>query len=245
MSEPRPLSFCRYPSAEEVAEHGVQPLPAILPLIVFERARPHRSRRYTAVPASRLTRAQVMRLAEVVGTSFARREPQCRYPQPTRLLPDGLREAVHIDPFGTTAFGPWSRENLLYWFIRLLVLTDATSPRSAVEANGEALGAQDAEAIKALSIAYPEFRGAHAAGGGRPSLHGGPVRRASEGRCLRAGGRDRRALPGAGPRLHADRGDQSVDGGSVRGARSHAGPLRAVPGAPDPCDGARSRWPTL
>jgi hypothetical protein len=104
----------------------------------------------------------------------------------------------------------------MYWFIRLLVLTDATSPRSAVEVNhatldqslaildatgdviGGALnetmpwlagppsfrrddpfldavlafvepifallGAQDAEALKALSVAYPEFRDAHAAG---------------------------------------------------------------------------------
>jgi hypothetical protein len=216
MGEPRPLLYCRYPCAEEIAEHGVQPLPAILPLVDFERARPHRSRRYTAVPASRLTPAQVMRLAEVVGTSFARREPQCRHLQPARFLPDGLREAVHIDPFGTTAFGPWSRENLLHWFIRLLVLTDAASPRSAIAVNEEALsqslailddagdviggainetmpslgdpprfrrgdpfldavlafvepvfallGAQDAESIKALSIAYPEFRGAHAAG---------------------------------------------------------------------------------
>jgi hypothetical protein len=215
-SEPRPLPRCRYPSAEDVADHGVQPLPAILPLVDFEGARPHRSRRYTAVPASRLTPAQVLRLAEVVGTSFARREPQCRHLQPAMRLPDGLRDAVHIDPFGTTAFGPWSRENLLYWFIRLLVLTDATSPRSAIAVNEEALsqslailddagdviggainetmpplgdapsfrrgdpfldavlafvepvfallGAQDAESIKALSIAYPEFRGAHAAG---------------------------------------------------------------------------------
>jgi hypothetical protein len=152
----------------------------------------------------------------MVGTSFARREPQCRHLQPAKFLPAGLREAVHIDPFGTTAFGPWSRENLLYWFIRLLVLTDATSPRSAIAVAEEALsqslailddtgdviggainetmpplgeppsfrhgdpyldavlafvepvfallGAQDAESIKALSIAYPEFRGAHAAG---------------------------------------------------------------------------------
>jgi hypothetical protein len=216
MGEPRPLPFCRYPSAAEVAEHGVQPLPAMLPLADFERARLHRSRRYTAVPASRLTPAQVMRLAEVVGTSFARREPQCRHLQPAKFLPDGLRGAVHSDPFGTTAFEPWSRENLMYWFIRLLVLTDATSPRSAIAVNEEALsqslailddtgdviggainetmpslgdppsfrhgdpfldavlafvepvfallGAQDAESIKALSIAYPEFRGAHAAG---------------------------------------------------------------------------------
>ena len=139
MGVPRPLSFCRYPSAEEVAEHGVQPLPAILPLVDFERARPHRSRRYTAVPTSRLTAAQVMRLAEVVGTSFARREPQCRHLQPAKLPPDGLREAIQVDPFGQSTFGLWSRENLLYWFIRLLVLTDATSPRSAIEVKEEAL----------------------------------------------------------------------------------------------------------
>jgi len=214
--EPRSLPFCRYPSAADVVEHGVQPLPAILPLVDFERARPYRSRRYTAVPASRLTPNQVVRLAEVVGTSFARREPQCRHLQPPKLLPDGLRDAVHIDPFGTSAFGPWSRESLLYWFVRLLVLTDPTSPRSDVAVSEEALsqslailddtgdviggainetmpplvdppsfrqgdpfldavlafvepvfallGAQDAESIKALSIAYPEFRGAHAAG---------------------------------------------------------------------------------
>src|SRR5262245_7175903 len=214
--EPRPLPYCRYPTAAEVAEHGVQPLPAILPLVDFERARRYRSRRYTAVPASRLSPAQVMRLAEVVGASFARREPQCRHLQPAKFLPDGLRDAVHIDPFGRSTFGPWSREKLLYWFIRLLVFTDATSPRSAVAVNEEALsqslailddagaviggainetmpplgdppsfrhgdpfldavltfvepvfallGAQDAESIKALSIAYPEFRGAHASG---------------------------------------------------------------------------------
>ena len=216
VGEPRSLPFCRYPTAAEVVEHGVQPLPAILPLVDFERARPHRSRRYTAVPASRLTPAQVLRLAEVVGASFARREPQCRHLQPAKLVPDALREAVHVDPFGASAFGPWNRESLLYWFIRLLVLTDPTSPRSAIAANDEALsqslailddtgdviggainetmpplgdspsfrrgdpfldavlafvepvfallGAQDAESIKALSIAYPEFRGAHAVG---------------------------------------------------------------------------------
>jgi hypothetical protein len=216
MGEPRPLPFCRYPTAADILEHSVQPLPAVLPLVDFERARPHRSRRYTAVPASRLTPAQVARLAEVVGRSFARREPQCRHLQPARLAPDGLREAVHTDPFGTSAFGPWNRESLLSWFVRLLVLTDPTSPRSAIAINEEAvnqslailddtgdviggainetmpplgpppsfrrgdpfldavlafvepvfalLGAQDAESIKALSIAYPEFRGAHAAG---------------------------------------------------------------------------------
>jgi hypothetical protein len=216
MNEPRPLPYCPYPGAADVSRHGVQVLPAILPPVDFERAQPHRSQRYATVPATRLTPAQVKRLTEVVGTSFARREPQCRHLQPASLPPTGLREALHTDPFGRSAFGPWNRGGLLYWFIRLLVLTDPTSPHSAIRVNAEALtqslailddtgdviggalnetmpplggppdfrrgdpfldavlafvepvfallGAQDAEAVKALSVAYPQFRDAHAAG---------------------------------------------------------------------------------
>jgi hypothetical protein len=191
-------------------------LPATLPLVDFERARPYRSLRYVTVPAAWLRPAQIVRLAEVVGKAFARREPQCRHLQPAKRPPAGLQGAVHIDPLDRSAFGPWDTERLLYWFIRLLVLTDATSPRSAIKVNTEALaqslaildhtgnviggalnetmpshvgppdfrsgdpfldavlafvepvfallGAQDAEAMKALSVAYPEFRDAHAAG---------------------------------------------------------------------------------
>ena len=216
MAEPRPLPYCSYPSAIDVAQHGLQILPARLPLVDFERARPHRSLRYAAMPASYLTPLEVLQLAEVVGTSFARRGPQCRHLQPAGHLPAELREALHTDRFGESAFGPWNTERLMYWFIRLLVFTDATSSRSAIELQtrtlaqslavldetGEViggalnevmpphagppsfrqgdpfldavlafvepvlalLGAQDAEALKALSVAYPEFRDAHAAG---------------------------------------------------------------------------------
>jgi len=216
MDEPRPLPHCFYPTAADVVHHGVQRLPAVLPLVDFERALPHRSLRHAAIPATLLTSAQVLRLAEVVGTSFARREPQCRHLRPARQAPGGLRDALHADPFGRSEFGPWTSERLMYWLIRLLVLTDATSPQTAVEVNTEALaqslaildecgdviggalnetmppldgppsfrrgdpfldavlafvepvfallGAQDAEALKALSVAYPEFRDANAAG---------------------------------------------------------------------------------
>src|SRR5215475_16053625 len=216
MSEPRALPYCSYPSAADVAQHGVQILPPSLPLVDFERARPHRSLRYAAMPASYLTPLEVMQLAEVVGTSFARREPQCRHLQPARCMPAELRQALHTDLFGQSAFGAWNTERLMYWFIRLLVLTDATSSRSAIELQTETLtqslavlddtgeviggalnetmprhagppsfrqgdpfldavlafvepvlallGAQDGEALKALSVAYPEFRDAHAAG---------------------------------------------------------------------------------
>lgn len=44
-----------------------------------------------------------------------------------------------IYPFGSDRFGPWTRERLLYWFIRLFVLTDPTSPHSAIDVNREAL----------------------------------------------------------------------------------------------------------
>jgi hypothetical protein len=213
--EPCPLPYCSYPGAADLVQHGVQRLPSILPLVDFERARPYRSARYAAVPADALTAAQVVRLAEVVGASFALREPQCRHLQPASRPPVGVPDWVHADPFGRSAFGPWSAERLLYWFIRLLVLTDATSPVSAIEVNTDALaqslvilddrgdviggalnetmplagapsfrrgdpfldavlafvepvfallGAQDAEALKALSVAYPEFRDAYAAG---------------------------------------------------------------------------------
>ena len=213
---PLPLPYCHYPRAADIAQHGVQSLPATLPLLDVARARPHRSARYAAVPAVRLTPAQILRLAEVVAASFARREPQCRHLRPPLAPPPGLGEALHTDPFGTTTFGAWNTERLMYWFIRLLVLTDPTSPRSAIEINHAALdqsvaildeggdviggalnetmpplgapssfrqadplleavlgfvapvlallGAQDEEAVKALSVAYPEFRDAHAAG---------------------------------------------------------------------------------
>jgi len=216
MAEPRPLPYCSYPSAIDVAQHGLQILPPSLPLVDFERARPHRSLRYAAMPASYLTPLEVMQLAEVVGTSFARREPQCRHLQLAKVMPDELRQALHADPFGESAFGSWTTERLMYWFVRLLVLTDATSSRSAIELRTDTLaqslavlddtgeviggalnetmpfhadspsfregdpfldavlafvdpvfallGAQDAEALKALSVAYPDFREAHAAG---------------------------------------------------------------------------------
>src|SRR5215218_10109232 len=132
--EPRPLPYCAYPKARDVAQHGVQPLPASLPLVDFARAQPHRSSRYTTVSADRLTPGQVLQMARVVAASFARREPQSRHLRPPKHPPTELMEERHTDPFGS-----WNTETLLYWFIRLLVLTDPTDPWSAIRTNEEAL----------------------------------------------------------------------------------------------------------
>src|SRR5918998_6529696 len=80
--EPRTLPYCAYPKASDVAQHGVQLLPASLPLVDFVRAQPYRSRRYSTDLAPDLTPAQMLQMAWVIATGFARREPQARYLRP-------------------------------------------------------------------------------------------------------------------------------------------------------------------
>jgi hypothetical protein len=136
---PSSLAYCVYPRASDVGEHGLQALPEVLPLVDFPQAQPYRSRRHSTVVAARLTPDRVLEMARVVGGSFARREPQSRHLRPPKLPPAGLMQARHNDPFGDASFGPWTTETLLYWFIRLLVLTDPASPSSAVRVNEETL----------------------------------------------------------------------------------------------------------
>jgi hypothetical protein len=214
--EARPLPYSAYPRAQDVAQHGIQPLPASLPLVDFARAAPHRSIRYPTVLATELTKDQLLQMAWVIGVGFARREPQARYLRPPKYPPAGLMEARHTDPFGTDPFGSWDAQTQLYWVTRLTALTDPTSPQGAIEVNEEiltqslaildgegrvigaafnetmgpfdvepplregdpfldtvisvwapvygALGAQDAEALTALSERYPEFREAYERG---------------------------------------------------------------------------------
>ena len=214
--EARPLPYSAYPRARDVSQHGIQPLPASLPLVDFARAAPHRSSRYSTVLATELTREQLLQMAWVIAAGFARREPQARYLWPPKHPPAGLMEASHTDPLGTDSFGSWDTETQLYWVTRLTALTDPTTSADAIEVNEEilaqslaivdwdgrvigaafnetmppfdveppfreddpfldtvvgvwepvyaALGAQDAEALTALSERYPVFREAYAQG---------------------------------------------------------------------------------
>ena len=136
---PRSLPYCEYPQARDVTQHGVQVLPQVLPLVDFARAQPYRSQQHTAVSASSLRPARVLQMADMIGTSFAQREPQARHLHPPKYPPTGLVEARHTDSFGSDGFGPWTKERLLYWFIRLLVLTNPAHPQSAIGVNEETL----------------------------------------------------------------------------------------------------------
>jgi hypothetical protein len=214
--EARPLPFSAYPRVRDVSKHGIQPLPACLPLVDFARAAPYRSARYSTVVAPDLTPAQLLQMAWVIAAGFARREPQARYLRPPKHPPAGLMEVRHTDPFGTDSFGSWDTETQMYWIVRLTALTDPTSSGDAIEVNEDtlaqslaildgqgrvvgaafnetmppfdveppfreddlfldtvvavwepvygALGAQDAEALTALSERYPKFREAYAQG---------------------------------------------------------------------------------
>jgi hypothetical protein len=71
-------------------------------------------------------------------------------------------EARHTDPFGSSVpFGPWNTETLLYWFIRLYLLTDPTSPQNHIRVNEEVL---------AQSLAILDERGRVIAGGFRETM---------------------------------------------------------------------------
>jgi len=130
--EPLALPHCRYPRAVDARPHGVLPLPAALPMADFPRVAAHRSARHRAIPATALSPAQVLETARVVADSFAAREPQCRHLRPPAAMPAALEGARHDDPFGSEEIGPWTTARLLYWFIRLLILTDPTSPRAEI-----------------------------------------------------------------------------------------------------------------
>ena len=138
--EPRPLPYSDYPTASDVAQHGLQPLPAAsLPLADFAQAKPYRSSLYSTVLATELTKDQLLQMAWVIATGFARREPQARYLRPPKHPPAGLMEVRHTDPFGTDPFGSWDTETQMYWIVRLTALTDPTSPQDAIEINEETL----------------------------------------------------------------------------------------------------------
>jgi hypothetical protein len=136
---PRPLPYSAYPKAKDVAQHGLQPLPESLPLVDFARAKPYRSRRYTTILATELTKDQLLQSARVIAAGFVRWEPQARYLRPPKNAPTGLMEARHTDPFGTDPFGSWDTQTQMYWIVRLTALTDPTSPQGAIEVDEETL----------------------------------------------------------------------------------------------------------
>lgn len=133
------LPFCSYPTARDTAQHGIQDTPATIPLVDFVGAQPYRSFLHGSAIAATLDHHQLLQMAWLIASAFAAREPMARHLRPPKSPPAGLAEAVHTDPFGSDPFGPWTAENIIYWFIRLFLLTDPTSPAGAIRLNDEVL----------------------------------------------------------------------------------------------------------
>jgi hypothetical protein len=136
---PQHLPFCIYPSAEDVDLHGVQQLPEELPIVDLKAVQHYRSNQYDVISVETLDPSQVVELVHEIALSFSKRSPLARHVVPPKYPPDGLQDAEHTDEFGTEKFGSWTSANIIYWLFRLFVLTDPTSPASAVETQRDVL----------------------------------------------------------------------------------------------------------
>ncbi len=144
------LPYCNYPNAAGIHYHGLQKLPATLPPISMEAAKPFRSKIYKAIVIDKFNDQQVLQVARMIANSFAMREPMARHIQPPKNPPADIQKVVHRDPFGIDLFGDWSKENILWWVTRLFVLTDPCSPIDSIKMN---------TIIRALSVAVQDMDG--------------------------------------------------------------------------------------
>lgn len=169
--EPQPLPWCTYPRARDIQSHGLQPLPEAWRSADLVAVRPYRSDKIRIARLANLEPDQILEAAREVARSFALREPMGRHISPPKVPPDGIQTASHLDAFGSASFGPWTSENIIYWFIRLFLLTDPTQPTAPVRRNedvlnhsiaavtpsGQVIGAAFSETLPNLA-AEPVFR---------------------------------------------------------------------------------------
>ncbi len=133
------LPRCNYPTVDDTQHHGLFELPKELPLVDFELASNFRSDKYTTIPLDGFDKSQILELAQIIAQSFALNEPMNRHVHPSQKIPDEIMDVKHQDAFGKDAFGPWTTENILFWCIRLIMLTDPSQPSGSIEINEDLL----------------------------------------------------------------------------------------------------------
>lgn len=139
-STPFKLPHCNYPKGDDIQHHGLFDLPKELPKVDFEQARNFRSGKYTAIPIDRFNKSQILELACIIAKSFAINEPMNRHVHPSQKIPDEIIDVQHQDAFGKDAFGPWTTENILFWCIRLIMLTDPSHASGSIGISEDILG---------------------------------------------------------------------------------------------------------
>ncbi|WP_282159953.1 hypothetical protein [Ulvibacterium marinum] len=138
-TSPLKLPRCNYPTVDKIQQHGPYNLQKELPLVDFELARNFRSNKYTAIPLDEFDKFQTLELAHVIARSFAINEPMNRHVHPSLKIPMEISNAKHHDALGNDPFGPWTTENILFWFVRLVLLTVPSHPIGAIGINEDLL----------------------------------------------------------------------------------------------------------
>ncbi len=108
-------------------------------MVDFEAAEKFRSHQYVPIPLDQIDHSQILEVAHIIANSFAVNEPMNRHVQPPREIPQQLIDRSHQDVFGNDAFGAWTKENILFWFIRLTQITDPSHPKGAIGMNDDLL----------------------------------------------------------------------------------------------------------
>lgn len=131
------LPRSKYPTALNKSYHGIQKLPETIPVVDFLTANKYRSAKYTPLSIKFFDSLQILELSRVIANSFVRKEPMNRHLQLPEKYPQNLMDLIHTDPFGSHRFGEWTKENIFFWFIRLMVLTDSSNPLGDIRSNDE------------------------------------------------------------------------------------------------------------
>ena len=138
-NNPLQLPWCSYPKANEIKEHGLLTLPNKLESANFDNAALYRSSRYKAKSMKNVDHSKLLELANILAVSFCINDPMNRHIKPSKVKPESLLNSVHNDFFGESTFGAWTNENIFYWFVRLLTLTNPNDPLNEIGMNSDTL----------------------------------------------------------------------------------------------------------
>ncbi len=133
------LPRCKYPSSKDKSDHGIQNLPEVLPLVNLLSAKKFRSAIYKPVSVKAFDPQKILELSRIIAKSFVEKEPMNRHLQPPKEYNQAVHNLIHNDPYGSHPFGEWTKENIFYWFIRLMILTNPSSLMEDIQINEDLL----------------------------------------------------------------------------------------------------------
>ncbi len=133
------LPWCEYPTSADTTLHGLFDLTEDLPVVDFTSGSEYRNDRFKPVRVRTLDTTQTLETARVVARSFAINEPMNRHIRPSKQVPESITKVTYRDAWGNDPFGPWTTENIFFWFVRLLLLGNPSDPLDRIDRNEDLL----------------------------------------------------------------------------------------------------------